>query len=353
MNMQSLRERLMNPADSQDRHEVEAFLNIQGLSLETSLDVTLAFYDGNRMVGTGSLAGNVLKCMAVDPALQGEGLAARIITRLTQEAFDRGMAHLFVFTGIKNKTIFADMGFYEIGSVPGQVVLMENQPKGLRDYLAAIQASISPKASEKADQVGAIVMNCNPFTLGHQYLIETAASEMDQLHVFVVWEDRSSFPTEDRYQMVLEGTAHLPNVHVHQGRDYIISGATFPTYFLKDAAQATEIHCRLDLDVFGGKIAPTLSIGRRFVGEEPYCEVTRLYNRTMKEVLPSYGVEVIEIPRLEGNQGWISASKVREALREDQIKLVETMVPATTMNYLQSPAGQKVIQQLKETAGRH
>jgi len=349
MNTLFLRERQIDPGDKHDLKEVEVFLNDQGLSLEPALEVTLAFYDSHEMVGTGSLSRNVLKCVAVDPRFQGEGLAARIITRLTQEAFDRGTTHLFVYTGVSNKLIFEEMGFYKIGSVPNQVVLMENRFNGLDNYLQKIQASVT----ENASRIGSIVMNCNPFTLGHQFLIETAAREMDRLHLFIVWEDRSSFPAEDRYQMVLDGTAHLSNVQVHQGKDYIISNATFPTYFLKDAAQATHIHCRLDLDLFGGKIAPALGIRYRFVGAEPYCQVTQMYNQTMKEVLPAYGVEVIVIPRLEEENGWISASKVRQALREGNEKSVTAMVPPSTLSYFRSEAGKKVILQLKESEGRH
>ena len=39
-------------------------------------------------------------------------------------------------------------------------------------------------------------MNCNPFTLGHKYIVEKAARENDNVIIFVVEEDKSSFPIQ-------------------------------------------------------------------------------------------------------------------------------------------------------------
>ena len=40
-------------------------------------------------------------------------------------------------------------------------------------------------------KVGCIVMNANPFTLGHEYLVQYAASRVHKLFVMVVSEDKS------------------------------------------------------------------------------------------------------------------------------------------------------------------
>lgn len=53
--------------------------------------------------------------------------------------------------------------------------------------------------------IGSIVMNCNPFTLGHRYLVEEASRQSDLLYIFVVEEDKSDFPFEDRFNMVKAG----------------------------------------------------------------------------------------------------------------------------------------------------
>ena len=55
---------------------------------------------------------------------------------------------------------------------------------------------------EKKLPIGALVMNCNPFTLGHQYLVEYAASKVAKLYLFVVEEDKSEFPFADRIELV-------------------------------------------------------------------------------------------------------------------------------------------------------
>ena len=75
-----------------------------------------------------------------------------------------------------------------------------------------------------------------------------------------------------------------------------------------------------------------LGITKRFVGTEPFCAVTRAYNERMKQILPKYGVEVIEIPRIGG----ISASLVRKAMAEGNLELVSKIVPETTMEYIRA-----------------
>lgn len=56
---------------------------------------------------------------------------------------------------------------------------------------------------------GAIVMNCNPFTKGHRYLIEQALKTVEYLYIFVVEEDKSYFKFQDRLKMVKGGGIRL------------------------------------------------------------------------------------------------------------------------------------------------
>ena len=126
-----------------------------------------------------------------------------------------------------------------------------------------------------------------------------------------------------------QGTAHLGNVSVCAGGDYVISHTTFPAYFLKDPRTADAAKCALDLTLFGQKIAPALHITRRFVGQEPFCPVTALYNRTMHALLPPMGVAVTELPRLEG----ISATAVRQFLQAGRLQEIAALVPEVTYDY--------------------
>ena len=183
--------------------------------------------------------------------------------------------------------------------------------------------------------IGSIIMNCNPFTLGHRYLIETARKQVDILLIFVLQEDRSEFSFSERYQLVKAGTKDLENVFVVPSGKFIISAITFPEYFLKSQKKSMIVDTTRDLEVFGKYIAKELHIKKRFVGEEPIDMVTNQYNQNMKKVLPKYGIEVIEIPRKEvENQGVISASKVRKMMKEDSEEL-RKFVPETTYSFLQ------------------
>ena len=166
------------------------------------------------------------------------------------------------------------------------------------------------------DRVGAIVMNCNPFTLGHRYLIETASKQCKKLYVFVVEEDKSIFKFKDRIDLVKKGTADLKNVVVLPSGKFMISSLTFTDYFNKSELQDKIIDPSMDVEIFAKQIAPALGVNIRFVGEEPLDKVTKQYNDTMRRILPQYGIEFCEIKRKEESGAVISASRVRKLLEE-------------------------------------
>lgn len=177
---------------------------------------------------------------------------------------------------------------------------------------------------------GCIVMNCNPFTLGHRYLIEQAAKQVERLYVMVVKEDCSLFAYTERKAMVEQGVADIENVSVIDGSDYAISRATFPTYFLKRLDDAADTQMLLDLDLFRRHIAPALGATVRFVGTEPTDQLTRRYNQLMHEALK----DVREINRLEKDGKAVSASRVRKAMEEGDMNTIRQLVPPTTLPYI-------------------
>jgi [citrate (pro-3S)-lyase] ligase len=347
----NFREKIVNLEAEEERIQIEGFLKRQNLSLDQQIDYTVALLDGDKLVATGSLDGRILKCIAVDEGYQNMGLSSKLVTHLTREACSRGVTHLFIYTKPENKIKFSDLGFYPIAEVPAKVVLLENRPAGVKNYLKKILQE--NEESHRGDLSGAIIINANPFTLGHQYLIEFAASNCETLHLFVLQEDKSSFPTEIRYRLVKEGVKHLSNVVVHMGKDYVISDATFPSYFIKKYQKIVETHARLDLELFTRYIAPRLGIKKRFVGQEPYCKVTATYNLVMQEVLPAHGIEVQVVPRLENQGQPISASRVRELIRERKIHEVNKLVPETTYQFLLSPEAEGIIQTIIKDDKRH
>ena len=182
--------------------------------------------------------------------------------------------------------------------------------------------------------IGSIVMNCNPFTLGHRYLIEEALKQCDYLAIFVVQEDKSVFPFEDRMRLVSEGVADLQNIMVIPSGRFIISSLTFSEYFNKSEMQERVVDTSMDIVIFAKEIAPCLHITKRFAGEEPFDKVTKQYNESMKSILPEYGIEFVEIPRKRSNDEVISASRVRKLLEERDFSAVKELVPDSTFKYL-------------------
>ena len=305
----------------------KALLRRSGLEPDSNVERTALMWDGDTLAATGSRQGDLLKCMAVDAAYQGEGLTAALVTALRQDAFSAGIDHLFLYTKPGNAMQFSSLFFYPIVKTR-DVLLMENRRNGISAFLDGLDVPC------RTGTVGAAVMNCNPFTRGHRYLIEQAASECDWFYVFILSEDKSQFSAKDRMEMVKLGTADLANVTVLPTGPYLISNATFPTYFLKEGADVSAIHCALDVELFLKYFVPRFGITRRYVGTEPLSPVTEAYNRILLSRLPEAGIDVRQLPRLEQGGGPISASRVRKLLAENDWTALEPLLPRTTLEYL-------------------
>ena len=322
---------------------MEALLEREGLRRDPWLDYAAGVFDGGELVAVGGCAGSTLRCLAVDHDRRGEGLLAGLVRHLIEVQYQRGNYHLFLYTKGSAAPQFQDLGFHEIARDGQRAVFLENRRHGFSDYLRALQAE-SP--ADPGTPVGAIVMNANPFTLGHQYLVEQAAAACGTLHLFAVSEDLSAFPAEDRLALIRAGTAHLTNVVCHRTDSYLISRATFPSYFLADDDAAALAQARLDGAVFA-RIAQALNITLRFLGTEPTSHVTALYNQALEEVLPPAGVACRILPRKELAGAPISASTVRQALKDGDWALAERLVPPTTADYFHSEKGQRVVARLR------
>lgn len=325
------------PFTGRKLRKLRDFLQTAELDYDEQIEYTVNLTDGEgRIVATGSIHANVLKCIAVSDMHQGLGLSARILTELMNYATAKGRSHLFLFTKPKNAAMFGDLGFYKILETD-TVLFMENKRDGIRKYVESLE-----RPAQSGGTVGAIIANCNPFTYGHRYLIEEAASRVDTLHLFILSEDKSAFPADVRYALAKAGTADLTNVILHHTSDYLISSAVFPTYFIKDKALASQANCELDVRIFGQYFAKSLGITRRFVGTEPFCPVTKAYNAAMARILPEYGVELVELPRKEMDGRAVSASYVRACMAQNGLEAIKAVVPQTTYDYILSPAGREL-----------
>ncbi len=352
----------LNPTTPRQRQRIEAFLKRNGLRFDDMHYYAAITDDDGEMIAGGGLKGNVIKCVAVDDAHKGEAIANTLISHLIAHANEEGHSNVMLFTKPKNRQLFESLSFRLLAEAP-EAVLMETGIGGLGDTVEALKKikeegevckenNQECKEEEKTNlnittpqhlnpstpqplttttpRRGVIVMNCNPFTLGHRYLIEQAAKQVERLFVMVVREDCSLFAYAERKAMVEQGVAHLKNVTVIDGSEYAISQATFPTYFLKRLDDAADTQMLLDLDLFRRHIAPALGATVRFVGTEPTDRLTRRYNQLMHEVL----ADVRETARLEKKGNAVSASRVRKAMEQGDMSTIRQLVPPTTLPYI-------------------
>ena len=323
--------------DRRSQGQMDALLLAEGIRRDKNLDYSCGVFDEDgTLIATGSSFKNTLRCLAVSSEHRGEGLMNQVVSHLLERQMQQGNSHVFLYTKAKNARIFADLGFYEIARVEGELVFLENRRDGFGRYLKALAKT------RQGGKCAAIVMNANPFTLGHRHLVEQAAAENDWVHLFLLSEEAGPIPFSVRKRLVREGVADLKNVILHDSGPYIISSATFPSYFLRDEDAAILAHARLDLAVFG-KIAATLGITARYVGEEKSSHVTALYNETMARELPALGLGFREIPRLALEGETVSASTVRQAIQDGELSSVACMLPESTLRYFESAEAAPVI----------
>ena len=329
--------------------EIRRFLERFALGFDADVDVTVAVRDPEgTLVGTGSAQGDVLRNIAVDESIQGAGLTATILSTLMQDMARKGVLHYFIFTRPEKSFLFANLGFTEIARAEPYAALLESGLGSVASYCEGVAEKLAHLPAQRA----ALVINGNPFTKGHRALIEKAAAECPAAIVFVVSEDRSLFPFADRLRLIKEGVADLANVAVVEGGKYIISAATFPTYFTREQDHA-KAQTRLDISLFVRQIAPRLGITDRFIGEEPYCPVTAAYNEAMREMLPAAGIAVRLVPRVRVDGEIVSASKVRDLIRAGDWPHLERLVPPVTLAYLRSGRNKVILDNIRSSDTRH
>ena len=352
----------LNPTTPRQRQRIEAFLKRNGLRFDDMHYYAAITDDDGEMIAGGGLKGNVIKCVAVDDAHKGEAIANTLISHLIAHANEEGHSNVMLFTKPKNRQLFESLSFRLLAEAP-EAVLMETGIGGINNMVEQLKKikeegevckennqgckkeektnlnittpqHLNPSTPQPLTTTtplrGVVVMNCNPFTLGHRYLIEQAAKQVERLFVMVVREDCSLFAYAERKAMVEQGVTHLENVTVIDGSEYAISQATFPTYFLKRLDDAADTQMLLDLDLFRRHIAPALGATVRFVGTEPTDRLTRRYNQLMHEVL----ADVRETVRLEKDGNAVSASRVRKAMEQGDMSTIRQLVPPTTLPYI-------------------
>ncbi len=317
------------------------FLKVNTIKPETNLDFTCGVFDGDELVATGSTYRNIIKCLAVDPEQRGSNTINLLISNLINYISSQGFDSYYLYTKPEYETSFQHLGFKTLVVLDDVIVFMERSVNGIEAYLNEIE-----KYKKELGFASAIVMNANPFTKGHQYLVEKASKETDIVYVFVVEEDISDFPYDVRLELVKEGCKEFKNVIVVSTGNYIVSSQTFPSYFIQESNDITEVQASLDAQLFKRKIAPVIDIKRRYVGDEPLSIATNIYNYCLKRVLEPE-IELVIVPRIESQMQVISASRVRELIAKGDIASLKDLVPKTTYEYLISQSSMEIIESIK------
>ena len=342
----------LHPTIPRQRRQIEMFLQTNGLRYD-DVDYYAAIVDesSDEMIAGGGLKGSVIKCVAVADGHKGEAVANVIVSHLIAKANAEGCQCVKLYTKPDNRQLFESLSFRLIAESPN-AILMETGVGGIEKYSEELRVKseeLGVKSEElrvKSEQlkndesvvlnarkpIGVIVMNANPFTLGHRFLVEQSSELVERLYVVVVREDCSMFSYNERKAMVSQGVRDIGNVVVVDGSDYAVSAATFPTYFLKQLSDATDTQIILDLDLYRRRIAPALGATIRFFGSEPTDPLTRRYNELMHQQLGEEHVHEIQRKQQEGSA--ISASRVRKAMMEGCLWDAIQLVPPTTIPYI-------------------
>ncbi len=328
-----------------DREAWVDLLATNDLKPENSLDETFGIYDGDMLVATASYDENILKCIAIRPEHRGGAVFNELMSEMTNKLFQQGHHDIFLYTKPESYEAFTHIGFKVIESVADKLVFMERSMAGIRSFIAELEKHKAPLPKDA--MVGSIVMNANPFTQGHRALVEKASRECDHVYLFVLSEDRSLFPAATRMQLVQAGTRDLGNLTCLETGPYLVSSKTFPAYFLKEDEEVVKVQATLDAKIFKHYFAPALDIRRRYLGTEPISRTTALYNEAMLEVFDG-SIEVVILPRVEANAAPISASRVRELLKDGNLEAAKMLLPPTTAAFLDTEEGAAIIEKARE-----
>ena len=296
------------------------FLENQNLHFEKS-DEYFAIRDDGKIIATGAYKDNVIKLLAVDADYREEGFLPKIISHIKDELLSKGFKTTYIFTKPEYESVFNSLSYKTFAKTDKMLLVADN----FDEYNELIN-----RVNDAGKFNACIVMNANPFTKGHRYLVEYAAQRISNVIVFVVEANKSKFTFEERFKMVEDGLQDIW-VEVMPGGKFIISDMTFPSYFLKDDTDVARAHASLDAEIFVNRIAKDLGIRQRYVGDEPYDKLTQIYNEELKK-RENENFKLMVVRRKAVEDEIISASKVRKLIEEG--KDFSKFLPESTLSII-------------------
>ena len=314
------------------------FLNTHHLDYELDINYAILVYNEQELIATASLANNVMKCFTVKKEYSGQNITGLMFNYLVQVLNERNIYHYFVFTSPEKEKVFASFSMKRVVKTMNTVLL-----EGGDDILNVL-GRLKSEYKISDNKKGCVIINANPMTLGHLYLVEEGAKNHDEFLVFVVSEDLSSFKFEDRVNIIKDATKHLKNVTILPTLSYLVSKVTFPKYFLKEDYLIKDEQTLVDVLVYKEYYKKIFKISQRYLGSEPFSYTTNKYNETLLSYLPNH-ITIIE--RKEKKETPISASLVRKLIKKNHIDKIKDYVPEATFNFLKSEKGQSVIKEIQ------
>jgi len=308
-----------------EKLQIKAFLEKFDLNFDNDITETFFMEDNKEIIATISSSKHIIKCLAVSDEYQGEQLALKMVNQAVSFLHSKNEHFFQVFTKRIYRDFFLNMGMRLIVESE-RISILESSSYPITLYLQDLKKQLALTTNNN----GAIVVNCNPMTLGHLFLIEQAIKNHQTLLLFVLQEDRSEFSTAERMALVKLGVAHLPNVIVAPSSPYLVSNLTFPSYFLKEDSTRNNEYAYLDALIFKNYFMPILNITHRYIGTESHPMMVT-YNNNLKLVL---GKSLTEIERIDYDGEPISASQVRKLIHNHQLYEALKLVPDNTRSLL-------------------
>ncbi|MDV3205227.1 MAG: GNAT family N-acetyltransferase [Weeping tea tree witches'-broom phytoplasma] len=329
--------KIVLPEDQKTISKIQEFLLYLGLKDDLVNEYAIIYAADNtpqQIIGVIGRFYNNIRCLAIDINYQGNNVANTLVDFMVKRIYQNNFQEVFVFTKPVYFSIFRHLGF-EIIYYNDKFGFLTNRYDLFERYLTYLTHKKNNVLS-KYSNISAIVMNANPFTKGHEYLVQQASIRSDFVYVILVKEESSFFTYYQRFKMTCLGTKKYINVCILEGSNYLVSKNIFPSYFLPSKEEAIHQQVILDANIFSIYIADRLGIHKRFVGEEPFSYTTNLYNNIMKEVFKGKNLELIICPRITYQEKPISATQVRKLFIQGDFEAMSFLVPFSTLEYLKS-----------------
>ncbi|MBU1145411.1 MAG: GNAT family N-acetyltransferase [Firmicutes bacterium] len=325
-------------------YKIILFLEENNLKYDEDIVETYYIEEFDKIIGSISRSKDIIKALAVDIDYRGENIANILVSEVMNSMRYNNVYHFQVYTKTEYEVVFTSMGFNTLAKTE-KVCILESGNPSIEIEIQKMKLQIEKRfhIDVLEHSIGAIVVNCNPITLGHYHLIEEASKKHEYFIVLVVEEDQSIFSFKERFSLIYLALTSFENIIILPSTQYIVSALTFPSYFLKSLDEVEKEHAKLDAIIFKNYFMKSLNIRKRYIGSET-TSVMVMYNSILKEILKDK-INIQE--RFKFKKEIISASLVRKLIFENKINEAMTFVPEQIKSVFEKMAKEKYEQSVR------